>query len=160
MPLTPIESFVGAKNKHPTTRCLCDCGNERIVRTTRLRLGLVTMCGSCAKTAAARRGAETRRKLSDDERVTNDRYSTYKQNAKKRGVAFDLSLTQFSSLLKKSCIYCGTDDRIGIDRVDSSLGYFDGNCASCCSDCNYAKREMSSESFLNLVARIHAHQSR
>ena len=33
-------------------------------------------------------------------------------------------------------------------------------CAPCCSDCNYAKREMSQESFLNLVARIYAHQSR
>lgn len=49
MALTPIESFKGAKNKHPTTRCVCDCGKERVVRTTRLRRGLVTMCADCAK---------------------------------------------------------------------------------------------------------------
>ena len=160
MSLTAIESFVGAKNRHPTTRCVCSCGKERVVRTTKLRLGLVTMCGSCAKTAAAKRGAETRRKLSDDERIVNDRYSTYKQNAKKRGIAFDIPLPLFSSLLKMECAYCGTDDRIGIDRIDSLMGYFEANCAPCCSDCNYAKREMSKESFLNLIARIHAHQSR
>lgn len=79
---------------------------------------------------------------------------------KKRGVAFDIALPLFSSLLDKACTYCGTHDRIGIDRVDSSLGYSAANCAPCCSDCNYAKREMSKESFLNLVARIYAHQSR
>lgn len=160
MSLTPIESFKGAKNKHPTTRCICDCGKERVVRTTRLRLGIVNMCGACAKTAASKRGAETRRKLSDEDRVTNDRYSIYKQNAKRRGIAFDIHLSLFSSLVKRSCIYCGTNDRVGIDRVDNSLGYFSANCDPCCADCNYAKREMSNESFLNLVARIYAHQSR
>ena len=38
--------------------------------------------------------------------------------------------------------------------------YSAANCVPCCSDCNYAKREMSQESFKNLVARIYAHQSR
>ena len=160
MALTPIESFAGAKNKHPTTRCICDCGKERIVRTTRLRLGLVTMCGACAKTAATKRGADTRRKLSAAQRAASDRYSTYKQNAKRRGIAFDLPLPLFSALLEKSCVYCGADERIGIDRVDSSLGYTAANCDPCCSDCNYAKREMSRASFLNLIAKIHANQSR
>ena len=47
-----------------------------------------------------------------------------------------------------------------LDRVDSSLGYTAANCDPCCSDCNYAKREMSRASFLNLIAKIHAHQSR
>lgn len=160
MALIPIESFPGAKNKHPTTRCVCDCGNERVVRTTRLRLGLVTMCAACAKKLAGKLGAETRRKLSADERATSDRYSTYKQNAKKRGLSFDVSLPLFTSLIGQPCAYCGSEDRVGVDRLDSDLGYFVENCAPCCSDCNYAKREMSKESFLNLVARIHAHQSR
>lgn len=160
MALTEIKSLKGAKNKHPTTLCKCDCGGERLVRTTRFKLGLVTMCAACARADGAKRGAETRRKLSDDERVARDRYSVYKQNAKRRGVAFDIALPIFSSLLGKACTYCGTHERIGVDRVDSSLGYSAENCAPCCSDCNYAKREMSQESFLNMVARIYAHQSR
>ena len=159
MPLTPIESFKGAKNKHATTRCICDCGKERVVRTTRLRLGLVTMCGSCAKKEAAKRGAKTRRKLSDDERVTNDRYSVYKQNARRKGIRFDISLQLFSSLIKKQCTYCGSTERVGVDRVDSSMSYSEANCEPCCSDCNYAKREMSKGSFLSLIARIYAYQS-
>ena len=160
MALTEIKRFKGAKNKHPTTLCKCDCGGERLVRTTRFKLGLVTMCAACARADGAKRGAEARRKLSDDERVTNDRYSIYKQNAKKRGIVFDIALPLFSSLLDKACTYCGTHERIGVDRVDSSLGYSAENCVPCCSDCNYAKRDMSQESFLNLVARIYAHQSR
>ena len=160
MALTEIKRFKGAKNKHPTTLCRCDCGGERLVRTTRFKLGLVNMCATCARADGAKRGAETRRKLSDDERVASDRYSVYKQNAKRRGVDFDIDLPLFSSLLGRVCTYCGTRDRIGVDRVDSSLGYSAVNCVPCCSDCNYAKREMSKESFLNLVARIYAHQSR
>ncbi|MFA7168980.1 MAG: hypothetical protein WC096_08765 [Sphaerochaetaceae bacterium] len=160
MALTPIESFKGAKNKHPTTRCVCDCGKERVVRTTRLRRGLVTMCADCAKKAAAKRGAETRRKLSDAERAIHDRYSIYKQNAKRRGIAFDISLEVFSSLVSKPCVYCGANERIGIDRINSSLGYSVENCEPCCADCNYAKRDMDKETFLNLIARIYAHQSR
>ena len=160
MSLAEIKRFKGAKNKHPTTLCKCDCGGERLVRTSRFKLGQVTMCAACARADGAIRGAETRRKLSDTERVVNDRYSVYKQNAKKRGVAFDIALPIFSSLLDKACTYCGTHERIGVDRVDSSLGYSAENCVPCCSDCNYAKRDMSQESFLDMVARIYAHQSR
>lgn len=160
MSLTPIECFKGTKKKHPTTRCICDCGKERIVRTTKLRLGLVTMCGSCAKKEASKRGGKTRRKLSDEERLTNFRYGIYKQNAKRKEMEFDIPLQLFSGLIEQECIYCGTDTRIGVDRIDSSLGYTPSNCAPCCSDCNYAKREMSTDDFLNLVARIYAYQSR
>ena len=34
------------------------------------------------------------------------------------------------------------------------------NCEPCCADCNYANRDMDKETFLNLIARIYAHQSR
>lgn len=159
MALTAIESFRGAKNKHPTILCVCDCGRHRIVRSTKFRLGLVTMCGACAKTLASARGAITRRKFSDSERIIGDRYSVYKNNAKRKNLLFDLPREVFSNLLMGSCTYCGSKDSVGVDRVDSQLGYLESNCVSCCSDCNYAKREMSREKFLSLVERIHAHQS-
>jgi hypothetical protein len=118
------------------------------------------MCADCAKIAAAKRGAETRRKLSDEEREIHEKYSMYKQNAKRRGIAFGISLEVFSSLVSKACIYCGTNERIGVDRIDSSLGYSVENCEPCCADCNYAKRDMDKETFFRLIARIYAHQSR
>ena len=46
MSLTEIKRFKGAKNKHPTTLCKCDCGRERLVRTSRFKLGQVTMCAA------------------------------------------------------------------------------------------------------------------
>ena len=95
MSLTEIKRFKGAKNKHPTTLCKCDCGRERLVRTSRFKLGQVTMCAACARADGAKRGAETRRKLSDTERVVNDRYSVYKQNAKKNEALLLISPCQF-----------------------------------------------------------------
>ena len=61
MSLAEIKRFKGAKNKHPTTLCKCDCGGERLVRTSRFKLGQVTMCAACARADGAKRGAETRR---------------------------------------------------------------------------------------------------
>ena len=46
----------------------------------------------------------------------------------------------------------------GIDRVDSSLGYINENCVSCCRTCNYAKLEMNIKDFLDWVQRISKYQ--
>ncbi len=160
MALTAIEVIKGSKGRHPMTRCICDCGRERIVRSTKLRRGLVTMCAICAKQDAAKRGAETRRKWTPDELAIADRYSVYKANANKKGFAFEISMEFFFSITAQPCAYCGTTEKIGIDRIESSTGYLYGNCAPCCADCNYAKRNLSRESFLALVERIHAYQRR
>jgi 5-methylcytosine-specific restriction endonuclease McrA len=80
------------------------------------------------------------------------------------------------------CIYCGesgvqstkdrcksitknkrlfiTDTEIrfnGIDRLDSSKGYFMDNVVSCCKHCNSAKNILTTTEFKNHIIKIYEH---
>lgn len=134
----------------------CACGNVRRARATRVRNGLVTQCASCARAAAAQRGGETRR---SPFAAAHQVLDTYQQNARRKGLAFALTREQGRALLAGDCNYCGTVAAPfnGIDRIDNAIGYVDGNVASCCSICNYAKRDMTTAAFIDWIARAHAH---
>lgn len=56
------------------------------------------------------------------------------------------------------CYYCGTKEHIGVDRIDSSVGYTKANCISCCTTCNMMKRNMNIAAFINQCKRIAAYQ--
>lgn len=86
-------------------------------------------------------------KISEFSRTPEGRYKTYKASAKKRGFLFDISQDEFISFIGKSCFYCG-EIALGIDRIDSSLGYINGNIVSCCKDCNWMKSNKSTEEFI------------
>lgn len=80
--------------------------------------------------------------------------SNIKARAKKRGHTFSLSLEHFQDLFESTCHYCGGDGVTGFDRVDSAVGYEPDNVVPCCPTCNYAKRDMSVETFLAWVKRV------
>lgn len=98
------------------------------------------------------------------------------QNAKRRKLDWSLSKATFISLIFGNCVWCGcspferynvavskngysqtkhqtkrvTEGWIyfnGIDRIDSSKGYEDGNVQSCCKFCNYAKNDRTDNEF-------------
>jgi len=70
--------------------------------------------------------------------------SQIKNDAKKRDYNFALSDQEIYNFIVSDCKYCGVssgwpEKRNGIDRVDSSLGYFSSNCVTACFTCNAAK---------------------
>jgi hypothetical protein len=157
MSVVILETIKGAKNRHPQVVFHCDCGSPRIARATKVRRGIINQCAACAKADAARRGGQKRR-LPEAERSVRERWSVYKENAKRKGVALLLSFEQVEKLLTQSCDYCGGEGG-GIDRINSGQGYVVGNVAPCCARCNYAKREMSRNDFLLWVRKVHEYQS-
>lgn len=101
-------------------------------------------------------------------------YRGYRKSARKRGLAFDLSLEWFYDITQQECYLCGKPPANvyvhhaksasytkapfvynGIDRVDNSLPYVSGNLMACCGDCNMAKKKMSIEQFLDFIVRVH-----
>jgi len=92
------------------------------------------------------------------------RFLEYKKRAKKKEIGFELIKEQFDFLTSQACIYCGEysdeKDYCGIDRVDPNKGYIIENCVPCCKTCNYFKRLMSKEEFLNKVRKIYEHSIR
>ena len=96
-------------------------------------------------------------------------FTHYKNNAKQRNIEWNLSEEEFKNIITQSCIYCGEAPDItktssyrdkhekitGIDRVDTTKGYFKENCVPCCKMCNIMKNKFSKEDFINKVKSIY-----
>jgi hypothetical protein len=79
-------------------------------------------------------------------------YNEYRSRATKKQLEFALSMDKFDSLCASECVYCARtstgSNRNGVDRKDNDIGYIEENCASCCRECNQAKRSLSYDVFI------------
>jgi hypothetical protein len=95
-----------------------------------------------------------------EKKTINGRYAKYKSCAKDRDISFDISIEEFTTFWQTPCSYCGDSiETIGIDRVDSSLGYKINNIVSCCTICNRMKLDYTKEFFINHIQKILNRQS-
>lgn len=87
------------------------------------------------------------------------KYQKYRSSAKYRNIKFAIAIFDFASIIIQPCHYCGRKDGIynGIDRVDNSNGYVKENCVACCSNCNYAKLNLTVEEFKSDVKRRYSY---
>jgi hypothetical protein len=146
--------------------CLCDCGNERTVRSDMLRKESVASCGCYRR----QKKPTYRRKegLPPGRAARNFVYKQYRLSARTRGLAWELTDEEFDDLTGRNCRYCGcppsrvkdhgsyngTFTYNGIDRKDNSLGYVIGNVVPCCTICNRAKRDMPYEDFIAWITQL------
>jgi len=170
-----VESFAGIwvsstqKTKNNQWKCICDCGNVSLVRSSKLKDGSTKSCG-CAKYEKLKL---PRTNPGQAGKVTL--YLAYKTRSKRLGIEFSLSFDRFIEITQKDCLYCGrkpshiftpkgrdviaTKHGIyvynGIDKIDKSKGYTEGNCAPCCKHCNMAKSDMSQQDFVIMVKNIY-----
>jgi hypothetical protein len=98
-------------------------------------------------------------------------YRHYKQKAQERGLPFDLSEVEFITITSQKCYYCGVKSSMtvknhatcttsgfyicnGIDRVDSTKGYAQGNVVPCCSSCNVGKLKRTVDAFITWAYKV------
>jgi hypothetical protein len=86
-------------------------------------------------------------------------YLNYKKKVEtKRKLTFRLDEEQYNTLKASPCYICGIESSEnslnGIDRIDSTQGYTEDNCAPCCIICNKMKLDTSYEEFINHVLKI------
>ena len=58
------------------------------------------------------------------------RFADYKQGARERGLAFELTIDEFVAMTEQPCHYCEVtpeETTIGVDRKDSKKGYTTNN---------------------------------
>lgn len=65
----------------------------------------------------------------------------------------------FKNLMVSECAYCGNNEYIGVDRIDSTKCYSFENCKPCCKYCNYMKNTMDIGSFLKKCTEIAIHNN-
>lgn len=135
--------------------CQCICGVTKDVVRTFLQNGESTSCGCLTKQIDGLANAR-------------NRYRQYIHNADMRDIEFDLTFDEWYPLTQANCIYCGKPPSSiykpngyklqwiynGVDRIDNRYGYSIANCASCCKVCNYAKRELTTQEYIDHCQRV------
>jgi hypothetical protein len=84
-------------------------------------------------------------------------YQVYKNSAILKQLIFEITKDEYLIIVKSPCTYCGIIQEKGfngIDRIDSTVGYVNDNCVSCCAMCNYMKGCLDKDIFTQRVEHI------
>lgn len=128
---------------------------KRLYRNTKNGKAAAKKYGKSQKGKISARKRKERYKRTLKGKKNMKSYSRYKSGAKSRALEFSISKEYFENLQSKPCFYCNYFDGVsGIDRVKNELGYFVGNCVSCCSICNAMKSKLSFEQFIKQCKHI------
>lgn len=89
------------------------------------------------------------------------RFKGYRLKAKKRNLIFELDRETCYELFLDNCVYCNRkaseNDLNGIDRVDNTKGYINGNIVSACWFCNMLKNVHNTDKFMKKIEHILCH---
>ena len=164
-------------NKHNQAMwlCRCECGGQVIVPWHNLRWGGTRSCG-CLLQEVRRspKGPQRWRQIGNGVAARNVVVRLYMNGAARRNLSWGLTDKDLEALFKGCCHYCGCDPwqisqsshysgnyvYNGIDRLDNSKGYEDGNVVSCCKVCNLCKGQMSELQFYAWLDKVHANLSK
>lgn len=167
--LTIIED-AGIKKSKRYVKAKCDCGGMLTTRLFSITSGQTKSCGCFAKEVSARRKGKMFSDLANkypesfgrcEGSYARNIINTIKNNALHRKKEWELdSLIAFEMLLQP-CYYCGKksvwpDDKNGIDRIDSSKGYVEGNVVTCCWPCNRAKGNQTLAEFKEWITQVNS----
>lgn len=89
----------------------------------------------------------------------NNRYLSVKQQARVKGIEWQDDMTKeiIFDMILKNCFYCDRNDPTclnGIDRMDNQKGYTLTNCVPCCKYCNFMKKALDAQTFLERCVHI------
>ena len=143
--------------------CECDCGRKKIIRYSDLKNGHTKSCGCYQEEIINKRiGKDAKNRV----------FSNYKGDSKRKKRNFSLSKEKFFEIIEKRCFYCGVEPSNkekgrynngeyvynGIDRIDNTIGYIEGNVVPCCWKCNQAKRSMDITVFYEWSDRLYEYR--
>ena len=157
-----VQRYAGVKifskgQRHSLYECLCACGTIKIIDGNALQTKSTQSCGCLQRESRFQPKLYKRR----DGTELRRNFRRYQDNAKTRGLDFELTLEQARDLFAGTCYYCGAsanEAKMGIDRLINSLGYQPLNCVSCCWPCNSRKGRMDAHVFLAWAERVVGNQ--
>jgi hypothetical protein len=143
------------------TRCL-ECGKYNVEFAYSKGGKQTRYCHVCY--TKLRSVEDSRTRFSATRAVSNPvaYYESYKHDAERRDYNFDLTYSEFMSVISKPCTYCShyiETEYNGVDRIDSSGDYTITNCLPACKLCNYFKSNHTTEEFIQHCLAIHGFQT-
>jgi len=170
--------------KHKKARCICDCGNEKIVTVNRLRTGNTISCGCARKELCAKISKISVEKGIISGRIKTPEMATAKIVYCNRYIDGNLTFEQFLELSQQNCFYCGKEPSNttnyysyksannryskerqllgnftynGLDRIDSNKLHNLDNVVPCCLPCNKAKLDRNINDFIKWIDVTYDH---
>lgn len=164
--LTVIKYIGIVNNKDRNWQCICDCGKYKNVITSSLTKSKTSSCGCLSD--EVRKNKPNQYKLPIGHATRNVILYTYKQNAHRKNLKWELTDDFAFKLFKNNCACCGIEPCInkkhknsngyyiynGIDRIDNTKGYLYNNVQTLCKRCNIAKNNMTQKEFISWIKRI------
>jgi hypothetical protein len=146
----------------------CDCGNTTVIRSVNLKGCASSNRKGTYSCGCARWIPHPNRRRPDAGALRL--FHSYRCQARRRGIAFELTFEQFKKLTSSPCFYTGRlPSQLaksqnshgatpytynGIDRLDNSKGYILENCVPCCGPVNTMKLSLPFDLFISLCREI------
>lgn len=137
--------------------CVCDCGNKKILRSSRIRLKQVKSCGCLLKTKG-----KNHHLFTGYEEISQSTFNKIREKAIDRNLSFDITINQLYDLFvsqNKLCAISGVpikfrenykdEQTASLDRIDSSKPYTIDNIQWVHKKVNTMKWNLKQEEFLN-----------
>jgi hypothetical protein len=144
----------------------CDCGNIASVAITRLLSGRQQICIHCLN---RQQTGNKNRSWRGGRHISKTAFNAWRISAEKRNITWELSVEYLDSVLEAQNFKCAlTGEELGInhgyknrqggnaslDRIDSGLGYIEGNVQFVTKHINYAKQAMPDSDFIELCRKV------
>ena len=163
-----VKEFAGHKNNLRQWLCICDCGNEKVVRGGHLKKGYIRSCG-----CESHPSKSNHKSWRGYEEISLDFFSTIRRNAEIRNIEFEITIEYLWEVfinqdrkcaLSGRCLKFGrvSKDRKGknasVDRIDSNKGYVVGNVQWIDKQINIMKNKIDEKEFLSICNEIVKHK--
>ena len=156
-------SYHLGKKQHIMWECLCKCGNTKTVNGGSLISGRSSSCGCQVNL----RGNKSSRWKGEGE-ISSCFWGQIVMNAKHRGFPIEIDIKYAWQLFLKQYRKCALSDlplkfkiyardnsqTASLDRIDSLMGYIEGNVQWVHKDVNYMKQEYNQEYFIDICKKI------
>lgn len=159
-----ILEFLGTDHANKRlVKCLCDCGNIKILRYNNLKDNRTSSCGYY-------KAEKIKKEQSKD--IKDIAAKSVLTGSKRYCDIVELSVEDVKKLIYNNCYYCeksyeevGTiyrkpvydgrqTKRIGIDKIIPEKGYVLDNVVSCCFTCNKIKREHHPKKLIPILEKM------
>lgn len=151
-------------------KCKCDCGGESIVRGNLLQQRKTQSCGCLHREVMRGRNRAEHTGWKGYGEISGKLFYTIKKGChrKSRMLSFDVSIKYLWEVFlnqKRRCALSGIpltfrtretiyDGTASLDRIDSSLGYVEGNVQWVHKDINAMKRDYTQKYFVDMCKQV------
>ena len=165
--LTIVECQGKNSQRQIICKCVCECGEEKVLASSRLLSGNTKSCG------CLRRENSKKIRWAGCGEISGQYFGNLRKGAEKRGLSFNIEIEHVWQLFleqDRKCSLTGVDlefrpttrsEKLGtasLDRIDSSMGYDVGNVHWVHKDINRMKWEFSQDRFMELCRLVVEHE--